>query len=43
MTSQTPASTTDARTRRDPETPELEDQLLAAYIVNHPTAAKEQP
>lgn len=41
MTAQTPATTTDARTRRDPETPELEDQLAAAYTANHPTIPKE--
>lgn len=41
MTGQTPASTTDARTRREPETPELEDQLAAAYSANHQTTSKE--
>lgn len=35
----TPATTTDARTRRYPEAPELEDQLRAAYSRNHPTSS----
>lgn len=35
----TPATTTDARTRRYPEAPELEDQLRAAYARNHPASS----